>query len=78
MESFQKKKYIWKHTSLDFKFHQKVGIETQKFPCNTINQINEYLLSTDCLQGTVMNMDKDKSRTGRVPRELAYLIGPQN
>ena len=38
----KEKIYLKTQMSLDFKFHQKVGIETLKFLCNTVNQINKY------------------------------------
>lgn len=74
----KKKKNLKTQMSVDFKFHQKVGTETLKFLCNIVNQINKYLLSAYYWPMTMMNMDKDKSRVGHVPRELAHLICLKN
>lgn len=73
LECVQKKKiYLKTLISPDFKFLQKVGMETLKFLFNTINQLSQYLLSAYCLQGPMISMKKDKYRIGHVPRELAH------
>lgn len=75
MESVRKKKYLFENTNASrFKFFQKVGIETLKFLCDTINQIRKYLLSAYSLQGPMMSIEEEKSRIGHVPRELAHFM----
>lgn len=74
----KEKIYLKTQMSLDFMFLQQIGIEAIKFLCTIVNQISKYLLGARSLQSPMINMEKYKSTTGHVPRELAYLICLKN